>query len=76
MGPNMEIKPQFPQKGQNFNFGFVTLLLTLWHFQNGLTDFNMTFQSVNIYFFPQFAILGTMCTPLVYIALNSLIPFS
>ena len=61
MGPNMELKPQFPQKVQNFHFIFIKRLLAVWYFQNGLIDFHMTFQSVDVDLFPQFAILGTMC---------------
>ena len=51
MGPNMELKPQFPQKVQNFQFIFIKRLLAVWYFQNGLVDFHMTFQSVDVDFF-------------------------
>ena len=38
-GPNIEIKPQFPQKEQNFNFVLTKVLLTIRHFQKGLTEY-------------------------------------
>ena len=32
---------------------YITILLTKWDFQNGLTDFHLTFQNVDIdFFFP------------------------
>ena len=61
MGSNIEISPQPLKIGKIPIFFFIRLLLTLWHFQNGLVDFHITFQNVEIYiFFPQSAILGTM----------------
>ena len=58
MGPNMELKPQFPQKVQNFQFIFIKRLLAVWYFQNGLVDFHMTFQSVDVDFFSTICYFG------------------
>ena len=38
MGPNMEIRPQFLQKGWNFNFVLTKVLLTIRHFLEGLIE--------------------------------------
>ena len=59
--PNTEISPSLSNSVKfHFFFFFIKLLLNLWHFQSGLIDFRMTFQSVDIDFFLQFAILGTI----------------
>ena len=43
--------PPVLQNRWNFNFVLIKLSVTLWHFQNGLIHFHMTFQSVDIDFF-------------------------
>ena len=50
-----------PKYGNQLDFVFIKLLLTLWHFQNGLIDLDLDF-------FPQFAILGTMCRGCFFVA--------
>ena len=39
VGPNVEISSKSPLKGWPFQLVFTKILLTIWHFQNGLIEY-------------------------------------